>query len=270
MKKLFTILTVITFNVQSQNFLNPSFETWGAAGCQANTTPDNWLNYSNGGMAADEANLTVCSHTIPSSVADGVNYARMIGGSLTSGEGFYQVISGLSINNVYQVSFQYAGSNLFGGSSDVQFHLFIDNIDVAQTPTFSPSKPNWSSFSKTFTASATSHSIGVRLYNAVAGSSEAGIDNFNLSNVTSIHENLSQNMIKNLYPNPTSSVLNVEMNGINKNTTIELYNTIGELVFNENLGDTTKSLDLQHLSSGIYFMKVQSDNQFVIKKIIKE
>ncbi len=73
-----------------------------------------------------------------------------------------------------------------------------------------------------------------------------------------------------LYPNPTSAILTIELNTINESTTIALYNSIGQLLTKENLITTKRTIDLNNLANGIYFVKVQNENQFTIKKIIKQ
>ena len=71
-----------------------------------------------------------------------------------------------------------------------------------------------------------------------------------------------------LFPNPISdwvrveSIINIEQ--------VEIYNTLGQLVFNKEMNQPrlSTSLDLSHLDNGTYVMKVFSDNGFVTKKII--
>lgn len=82
-------------------------------------------------------------------------------------------------------------------------------------------------------------------------------------------ENLSVNDYNltdlKLYPNPTSNIVNVRSKfPIEK---IELYNTLGALVkvvFN------AKSIELNTVESGIYFMTVHSHDAKIIKRIIKQ
>lgn len=71
-----------------------------------------------------------------------------------------------------------------------------------------------------------------------------------------------------LYPNPTNSVLNItdEYNQL-QNTTIEIKNTLGQIVL---LAPFSKELNVSELSSGIYFLIVQSRDRKKIVKVIKE
>jgi len=77
------------------------------------------------------------------------------------------------------------------------------------------------------------------------------------------------NIIK-VYPNPASTILNIDLNGISKaETDIEIQNTLGQIVYQ------TKSLN-QHLiinttdfNSGVYFVCVKQNGKTLdVKKVI--
>ncbi len=69
-----------------------------------------------------------------------------------------------------------------------------------------------------------------------------------------------------LYPNPVTNILNISSNS--KIDEILIYDTLGELVKDVN-GDV-KSIDLNNLSSGNYFIKVISEGTIITRKIIKK
>ncbi len=69
-----------------------------------------------------------------------------------------------------------------------------------------------------------------------------------------------------IYPNPAKNILNVI--GINNNSTIEIYNILGEKVVNI-LIDENQSIPLQ-LSKGIYGVKIISDNKTFNRKLMIE
>ena len=73
---------------------------------------------------------------------------------------------------------------------------------------------------------------------------------------------LNDQQIK-LYPNPTSGILNISSD---KNASICVYATDGSLIGEYQLFNN-KQIDLSHLSNGIYFVKVLTENQIVTKKI---
>lgn len=74
-----------------------------------------------------------------------------------------------------------------------------------------------------------------------------------------------------IYPNPTSGLLNISFNTIPQNTKIELYYSIGALVLTETMTNKNNTINASELSSGIYFMKVLEGNKVVaVKKVVRE
>ena len=74
-----------------------------------------------------------------------------------------------------------------------------------------------------------------------------------------------------IYPNPSKGIFNVSMGTIVPKI-IQVYDLTGKIVsskteFQNN--QSTVSLDLSNISSGIYFVKIVSENQSVTKRIIK-
>ena len=67
----------------------------------------------------------------------------------------------------------------------------------------------------------------------------------------------------NLYPNPTSGILNIEGEG---NMTISVMNMLGQKVMEMNATDKV-IIDLNGCESGIYMVKVKTDNGTVTKKV---
>jgi hypothetical protein len=83
-----------------------------------------------------------------------------------------------------------------------------------------------------------------------------GISDFNLSDYLTI------------YPNPVTNTLNLSAkNGISISS-VELYNTLGQLVLA--IPETTGAIDVSQLRSGNYFIKVHSDRGDAVSKFIKQ
>jgi len=186
---LFFISCIFSSASLAQSFINPSLESWGVVtACDINTPPDYWPNYTNGGLGPDEANFNICPTTIPPNASDSFVYARCYAQDNTAGEGMYQLVSGFVIADSYTISFDYAGSNLYGGVRDVLWHLFIDDIDVDQTPVFHSTDNFWTLHTYTFIATATTHKIGVRCYTSITGTGtgSGGIDNFRLTDISAM------------------------------------------------------------------------------------
>ena len=68
-----------------------------------------------------------------------------------------------------------------------------------------------------------------------------------------------------IYPNPTSTTLNIQTTK-SKNSNVKIYDAIGQLYVDEMLTNQHTSLKIQHLQSGIYFIKVDD----AVQKFVKE
>ena len=88
-----------------------------------------------------------------------------------------------------------------------------------------------------------------------------------INTTLSVLEN--KNELKTLiYPNPSSGT--VTLSEIEKESTIEVFNVLGEKVISVQSQNTSVDLNLSELENGIYFVKVSSGKGVVSKKIVKE
>ena len=84
------------------------------------------------------------------------------------------------------------------------------------------------------------------------------------------HSNLSNNdfinLKVNLYPNPAKK--SITISGLNEEATIEIYKSLGaKLIDTKFMGETKLNIDFP---SGIYFAKINSGSQSIVKKLILE
>jgi hypothetical protein len=77
--------------------------------------------------------------------------------------------------------------------------------------------------------------------------------------------NLSNNI--SIFPNPSSGTFNLEIKNI-KNDHIEVFNVVGEKVFESQIISALTKIDLSNQSNGIYYLKLTSSNGTGNKKII--
>jgi uncharacterized repeat protein (TIGR01451 family) len=91
-----------------------------------------------------------------------------------------------------------------------------------------------------------------------------------IESVTGISSYVQQGNDWLIYPNPTSGL--VQLINTSKNsrelTTVQVLNTVGQVVYEDDLQSQGKSIDLGKLSNGIYFVKLTSDSQSSIKRIV--
>lgn len=77
----------------------------------------------------------------------------------------------------------------------------------------------------------------------------------------------------NVYPNPFNAVLNISIEHVVlHDAVITVTNPLGQVVYmgNANSMSNNYSLDLHHLSAGIYYISVATNGERVVKSIVKE
>ncbi len=84
--------------------------------------------------------------------------------------------------------------------------------------------------------------------------------------ITGINENKNETII-HVYPNPATTVLNVE---VSENVTIQLFDLSGQnVLINSNVyANEKQELNIQNLAQGIYMMKISNDKISTVKKVI--
>ncbi|HLF51769.1 T9SS type A sorting domain-containing protein, partial [Flavobacterium sp.] len=70
------------------------------------------------------------------------------------------------------------------------------------------------------------------------------------------------------YPNPVKEVLNLSYT--QNISVVEVYNLLGQQVIAKTINANQSQIDMSHLSSGAYMVKVTADNQVKMIKVIKE
>lgn len=73
-----------------------------------------------------------------------------------------------------------------------------------------------------------------------------------------------------VYPNPSSGLLNLVNNNIavDSKSQIAVVNTVGQIAYEEYINSNYKTLDISKLNNGIYFLRIISDKQTVVKRIV--
>lgn len=70
-----------------------------------------------------------------------------------------------------------------------------------------------------------------------------------------------------IFPNPTSSSINVDVNGIKPNA-MHLVNTLGQVVLESKELTLPIQIDVSHLPNGIYYLFLEKDNYKHVEKVI--
>jgi len=75
----------------------------------------------------------------------------------------------------------------------------------------------------------------------------------------------------NVYPNPTQSVLNIELNGSQANVTYEVFDILGKLINSEILESGNSSqIDVSTWNNGLYLIKISNGDQTETKRFVKQ
>ena len=70
-----------------------------------------------------------------------------------------------------------------------------------------------------------------------------------------VEENADQTLL--IYPNPTSSVLNIQGEGM---TNLEVYNVVGQCIMRNEVNGNVAQINMEHMNSGIYFLRVHAND----------
>jgi S-formylglutathione hydrolase len=96
--------------------------------------------------------------------------------------------------------------------------------------------------------------------------SDTAFVTINLNDVVDIRAHESMNKLR-IHPNPSDDIINIEIeNPIN--TTLEIYNISGKLVFSKALNSKVEKIDVSGLSEGIYIVKVMHDSAVYYGKVM--
>ena len=109
-----------------------------------------------------------------------------------------------------------------------------------------------------------------------------GTDVNGCANVTTVTQNVSactginaltsnvQSAI-NVYPNPTTGILNVELEIVNGATTkIEITNMLGQIVLSQTTNIQHSTFNISHLKNGLYILKAESNGVVKTVRLVKD
>ncbi|MBO7480593.1 MAG: T9SS type A sorting domain-containing protein, partial [Bacteroidales bacterium] len=68
----------------------------------------------------------------------------------------------------------------------------------------------------------------------------------------------------NIYPNPTTGIVNIDADGLNK---VVVYDVTGRMMMSV---ANESTIDISNLEAGVYFFSVETANGSAMKKLVKE
>lgn len=89
-----------------------------------------------------------------------------------------------------------------------------------------------------------------------------------LEQLVSVDETLSELGIE-IYPNPASESLSIQSN-LGETLEIEILNGFGQIVQYQEISSANNTMDISHLNTGMYFVKVMVDGKVGVQKLVVE
>ena len=204
----------------------------------------------------------------------------------------------LIANRKYCVSFYVNLAKPHGPAYNVvaitKIGMFISDTAVSDTTTYtlpytaqiqSPAgvffndTVNWTEISGTYTAHGGEKYITIGNFNSHTdtlgvvhvnnySASYYFIDDVSVVDCTVGVDELTDDMQVSIYPNPSQGIFEVKSEKY-KIQSIEVFNVLGEKIYNEEIKDITATINLQ-APPGVYFMQVQTEEEIIRKKFIKQ
>ena len=94
-------------------------------------------------------------------------------------------------------------------------------------------------------------------YNVIANASITDVNELNVDKSYAI------------YPNPAKDILAIESNS-NKEYRLEILNLMGQTVYTSNINNKKTNINTTAFANGVYIIKLYTDKEMVVKKIVKD
>ena len=160
--------------------------------------------------------------------------------------------------------------HLFSDAGTVETYIGSTNSVAGMTQFISSTTGvvnTWIQSTGTFTvAAAGTYYVGFRGFELSLVPGNIRIDDVDLSIVTSVNDAKGDAKWFDLYPNPASDNINININIPFNQASVEVINTLGAVVLSFNAEMSTKSIDISNLESGIYTAKLKIDGKEVNKR----
>ncbi len=89
-----------------------------------------------------------------------------------------------------------------------------------------------------------------------------------ISSVTGVEQLTVESGQLTIYPNPSSGQFTIKVIGNEINSKLEVYNIVGELVYQTVLSNSQDIIDLSTQPDGMYFIYFNSDEDAEVGKIL--
>jgi hypothetical protein len=106
----------------------------------------------------------------------------------------------------------------------------------------------------------------------VVGNQGGGVVLYTQNSTLSVNDQLENNSFFNLFPNPSSDLLNIQLDAENNSgkNILSIYEVTGKKVLEKVLSSTSNVIDVSKLTSGYYLIQLNSNSRIYSKKFVKE
>ncbi|WKN40461.1 cadherin-like domain-containing protein [Tunicatimonas pelagia] len=151
--------------------------------------------------------------------------------------------------------------------------LQLSGTDLAANGTFTQQDINGGSLSYTHNGSSeASDSIRFTVADALGGTIAETTFGISVNIVTGLGDQINGEIVM-VYPNPSQESLYIKMKNTVGDVRIDVSNSMGKLLKSVHLSALNLQetpVDISDLTTGTYFVRIQADNQAIVKKLIKE
>ena len=77
----------------------------------------------------------------------------------------------------------------------------------------------------------------------------------------------------NIYPNPSNGIFTVSISGLKEDAALKIYSLSGQLIYAGqliNFSHSNRQIDIKSCPKGVYFIRLITNNQTIINKIMIE
>jgi hypothetical protein len=93
-------------------------------------------------------------------------------------------------------------------------------------------------------------------------------DSMKITSITGINQLTVNNGQWTVYPNPASGQFTIKLNGNQNGYTAEIYNELGEEVYQSVLTNSLTTINLSSRADGLYFIYFKSEKDIGVAKVL--
>ena len=105
------------------------------------------------------------------------------------------------------------------------------------------------------------------LIDVIRGNASGGLELFFGDNINTTFNNSTIIDEIKIFPNPNDGIVHIEL-PYNLNVKLNIYSSIGQLVYTKTISETQNKISLSHLHEGVYIVNIESENHQQTSKLI--